>query len=210
MLCLAAALPGCDRAVAERGAQLAAKVNGTEISVRQLRGAGDAGQPLEKVIDREVLVQQALRAGLERDPAVREAIEVSRRQVLAQAWLDKVAAGKTVSRDEIHAFYSDNPALFAERRVYRVRETRLVPAEQLPLAMLPQLARMAAGESMVFESTEVQLVHAESAPLSEAQAAPVIEQFLAGRKRFELAAAEVRRLRELATIEYAGEFKRSN
>ena len=41
-------------------------------------------------------------------------------------------------------------------------------------------------------------------------AAPLIEQFLAGRKRLELAAAEVRRLREVATIEYAGEFKRSN
>ena len=210
MLCLAAALPGCDRAAAERGAQLAAKVNGTQISVRQVRSVGDAGQPLEKVIDRELLVQQALRAGLEKDPAVREAIEVSRRQILAQAWLDKVAAGKTVSRDEIHSFYADNPALFAERRVYRVRETRLLPAEQLPLALLPQLARMSPGESMAFEKTEVQLVYAESAPLSETQAAPVIEQFLAGRKRLELSAAEVRRLREIATIEYAGEFKRSN
>jgi hypothetical protein len=56
----------------------------------------------------------------------------------------------------------------------------------------------------------VQVVRAEAAPLSETQAAPLIEQFLAGRKRLELAAAEVRRLREVATIEYAGEFKRSN
>ena len=218
MLCLAAALPGCDRAVAERNAQLAARVNGTEISLHQVRssaagGTGPAAVPnqaLDKVIERELLVQQAVNAGLERDPAVREAIEVSRRQILAQAWLDKVAAGRTVSRDEIHSFYAGNPALFAERRVYRVRETRLVPAEQLPLALLPQLARMSAGESVVFETMEVQLVQAESSPVSEAQAAPVIEQFLAGRKRLELAAAEVRRLRELATIEYAGEFKRSN
>ena len=41
-------------------------------------------------------------------------------------------------------------------------------------------------------------------------AAPLIEQFLAGRKRLETAAAEVKRLRELATIEYLGEFKRGN
>jgi hypothetical protein len=53
-------------------------------------------------------------------------------------------------------------------------------------------------------------VHAEGAPLTEQQAAPLIEQFLAGRKRLETAAAEVRRLRELATIEYVGEFKRGN
>ena len=226
VLSLAATVPaGCERAPAERSGQLVAKVNGAEISLRQVRsapayaGAGSAAAggsapaqagALEKVIDRELLVQQAISAGLERDPGVREAIDTSRRQILAQAWLDKVAAGKSVSRDEIHSFYAANPALFAERRLYRVRETRMVPAEQLPLAHLPQLARMSAGESAVLESGEVQLLHAESAPVSEAQAAPLIEQFLAGRKRLELAAAEVRRLRELATIEYAGEFKRSN
>jgi hypothetical protein len=218
VLCLAATVPaGCDRAQAERGsAQLVAKVNGAEISVRQIRSAAAGGtapvanQALDKVIDRELLVQQAIKADLEKDPAVRDAIDASRRQVLAQAWLDKIAAGNSVSRNEIHSFYAQNPALFAERRVYRVRETRLVPAEQLPLAHLPQLARMSAGESATLDTIEVQLVHAESAPLTEAQAAPVIEQFLAGKKRLELAAAEVRRLREMATIEYAGEFKRSN
>lgn len=203
MLCLAAALPGCD---AERRAQLAARVNGAEIT---FRGEADA-KSLDKVIERELLVQQAIHAGLDRDPAIRNAIDQARRQILAEAWLDKLAAGKTVSRDEIHAFYTDNPALFAERRVYQVRETKVLPAEQLPLAHLPQLARMSAGESASFESFEIQLMHAESAPISEAQAAPVIERYLAARKRFELAAAEVRRLREIATIEYAGEFKRSN
>jgi len=219
VLVLAAALPGCERAAAERGsAQLAAKVNGAEISVRQLRSAGaaSAGQALEKVIERELLVQQALRAGLDRDPVVKESIDASRRQILAQAWLDKVVAGRAVSREEVRAFYAEHPALFAERRVYRVRETRLLPAERVPLAHLPQLARMSVGESAVFDAPaggdalEVQMVQAEEAPLTEKQATPLIEQFLAGRKRLELAAAEVRRLREVATIEYAGEFKRSN
>ena len=219
VLCLAAALPGCERAAAERGgAQLAAKVNGAEISVRALRSAGapSTNQALEKVIERELLVQQALHAGLDREPTVKDAIDASRRQILADAWLDTVAAGKTVSREEIRAFYAEHPELFAERRVYRVRETRLLPAERVPLAHLPRLARLGAGESVVFDAPadggtlEVQVVQAEDAPLSETQATALIEQFLAGRKRLALAAAEVRRLREAATIEYAGEFKRSN
>jgi EpsD family peptidyl-prolyl cis-trans isomerase len=263
LLCLAVVLPaGCERAVAERSAaQLAAKVNGTEISVRQLRSAGAtaAGPALEKVIERELLVQQAIQAGLDRDPTLRDSIDATRRQLLAEAWLDKVASGKTVSREEVRAFYGENPALFAERRIYRLRELTVsapaalidvlraetarakdldevatwlrirdarfgassatLPAEQVPLGYLRQLASMKDGDIAVFplpasagdaSAAVVQVVRAEDAPLNETQAAPLIEQFLAGRKRLELAAAEVRRLREVATIEYAGEFKRSN
>jgi EpsD family peptidyl-prolyl cis-trans isomerase len=258
---------GCERAVAERpDAQLAAKVNGTEISVHQLRTVGSAaGQPnvaqaLEKVIDRELLVQKAIAAKLDRDPQVQQSIESARRQVLAQAWLEKSASAAAGSsrvgeRDaDVRAFYAENPALFAERRIYRLRElvvsapaemidvlraeaakareldevagwlrsrnakvsavSLTQPAEQLPLTFLPQLARMKTGEIAVFATplgaSVIQLVHAEDAPLTEQQAAPLIEQFLAGRKRLETAAAEVKRLRELATIEYLGEFKRGH
>ena len=73
---------------------------------------------------------------------------------------------------------------------------------------------MKPGEIAVFATplgaSVIQLVHAEDAPLSEQQAAPLIEQFLAGRRRLETAAAEVKRLREVATIEYLGEFKRGH
>jgi hypothetical protein len=67
------------------------------------------------------------------------------------------------------------------------------------------------GEIAVFDAPSgaavVQLVQAQEAPLSEREAAPLIEQFLSGRKRLELAAAEVKRLRDVARIEYVGEFK---
>ena len=73
---------------------------------------------------------------------------------------------------------------------------------------------MKPGEIAVFATppgaAAVQLVQAEPAPLNGAQAAPLIEEFLAGRRRLETAAAEVKRLREVATIEYLGEFKRGN
>lgn len=252
---LLAVLPaGCERAEANRGSQVAAKVNGAEILVHQVNSAsaGPTAQALEKIIDRELLVQQALGAGLERDPRVAQAIDHARRQLLAQAWIERTSGSLAKpTPEEIKSFYSENQALFAGRRIYRLQElvvsapaemvdvlraesarakdldavaawlrsrnanfsevSLTQPAEQLPLRYLPQLGRMKAGEIAVFPSpmgaSVVQLVHAVEAPLSEQQAAPVIEQFLAGRKRLEIAAAEVRRLRDSARIEYVGEFR---
>jgi EpsD family peptidyl-prolyl cis-trans isomerase len=249
-LVFAAALAGCWRVAADRAdAQLVARVNGIEISARQVPVA----QAVEKIIDRELLVQKALDAGLERDPLVKESIDNARRQVLAQAYLERAAGGAAKpSRDEVRAFYLENPALFAERRIYRMRElvvsapaemidvlraqasraadldelaawlktrnarfsaaTETQPAEQLPLAFLPQLARMKSGEIAVFATplgaSVIQLIHAEHAPRGPEQAHALIEQFLAGRKRLEIAAAEVKRLRESARIEYVAQFKR--
>jgi EpsD family peptidyl-prolyl cis-trans isomerase len=236
--------------------QLAAKVNGTEITVQQLAGtrAGSRVQALDKIIDRELLVQKALEARLDADPEVAQALDNARRQLLAQAYLERTAAARAKSSaGEISAFYAENPALFAQRRIYRLREINVAassdklelirseiatardldevagwlkwrnlkvspatgatqPAEQLPLSYLPQLARMKEGEIALFSTalgaTVVQLVQAQDAPLTEEQAAPLIEQFLAGRKKLELAAAEVKRLRDLASIEYVGDFKR--
>jgi len=247
---------GCERVSAERAdAQLVARVNGIEISAHQIRtgGAPSVAQAVEKVIDRELLVQKALEAGLERDPLVKDSIDNARRQVLAQAYIERAAGARAApSREEVRAFYAENPALFAERRIYRMRElvvsapaemidvlraqaartadldelaawlkarnarfsaaTETQPAEQLPLAFLPQLARMKSGEIAVFATplgaSVVQLIHAEDAPLGAEQAQALIEQFLAGRKRLEIAAAEVKRLRESARIEYVAQFKR--
>lgn len=238
ILSLSVALAGCERA----NTQALARVNGVEISASK---APMTPAALEKVIDRELLVQKALEAGLDRDPLVSEGIDNARRQVLAQAYVERVArVAARPTRDEVRAFYKDNPALFAERRIYRLRElvvsapaeaiepgdleqiaaslrargtrftltTQTQPAEELPLAFLPQLARMKAGEVAVFPtpvgSSVIQLIHAEDAPLAAEQANALIEQFLAGRKRLEVAAAEVRKLREGARIEYVAQVKR--
>jgi EpsD family peptidyl-prolyl cis-trans isomerase len=182
---------------------------------------------------------------------VAQSIDHARRQVLAQAWVERSAgAAAQASPEEVRRFYLDNAALFSQRRVYRLQELAVAlpaemlevlrgeaartreleklaawlrarnvkftevgvtqPAEQLPLRYLPQLARMQPGEIAVFAApagaSVVQLVSAAEAPLGEKQAAPLIERFLAGRKRMEIAAAEAKRLRGSARIEYVGDF----
>src|SRR5256714_8547462 len=138
---------GCERAAAD--AQLAAKVNGTEISLRHLRttSPGNLQQVLEKVIDRELLVQKALEAGLERDPQLGESIDAARRQLLAQAYIDKVSASvQKSSREEVHAFYAENPVLFAERRIYRMRELVVSAPAELIDVLRAESARAAGLE----------------------------------------------------------------
>ncbi|MDQ3025352.1 MAG: peptidylprolyl isomerase [Pseudomonadota bacterium] len=70
------------------------------------------------------------------------------------------------------------------------------PAEDVPLALLPRLASMRPGDLVAMSSPEGasvwQLVESREAPLSESEAAPAIEQFLAGRKRTHEARYEVR------------------
>lgn len=84
------------------------------------------------------------------------------------------------------------------------------PAEDIPLELLPRLAEMGDAQIALFGAADqvsvVQLIHARNAPLSEAQAAPVIERMLNNRWRLELAMNEVKHLREAAKIEYLGPF----
>ena len=262
-IALGLAAAGCERAAADRAqTQLVARVNGVEISTRELRAAGAASmaQAVEKVIDRELLVQKALESGLERDAQVALDIDNARREVLAQAYVERAARTRAApTREEVSAFYAENPALFAERRIYRTRElvvsanpemidvlraqvsraanldevaawlnsrnarysvlSQTQAAEEIALAFLPQLARVSPGELAVFATPAagnfpatanvVQLIYSESAPLPYEQASPLIESFLAGRKRLAVAQDEVKRLREVARIEYVAQFKQS-
>jgi EpsD family peptidyl-prolyl cis-trans isomerase len=146
-LALAMALAGCARDEAPRPMHLAARVNNQEISVHQVQGAllrggraaavdpqGATRQALESVIDQELLVQKALEARLDRDPDVMQVLENARRQILAQAWLDRtLGAAAPAQPGEVHDFYATNQALFGKRRVYALHEIVVKdPGAKLP------------------------------------------------------------------------------
>ncbi len=132
-------MAGCSKheeGAAKGNSQVVAKVNDSEITVHQLNfalsklGKLDQAQfkpaaekMLQQLVDLELLKQKSLEQKLDRDPNVLQLLEASRQQVLAQAYLQKVAARQAApSADEINKFYETHPELFSERNVYVLQE----------------------------------------------------------------------------------------
>lgn len=116
--------------------QIAARIDSGEISVHQVhhvlqrepRLAAEQPQAaarkvLESLVEQEIAAQAARKQGLDRDPAVLQALQVAQREVLARAWQDRLAAAASLpSSDEIDRWYDSHPALFAQRRLYTLQE----------------------------------------------------------------------------------------
>lgn len=116
--------------------QTAAKVNKEEITVHQInfvlqqqrglppeQAASASKQVLERLIDQELALQKAQEQKLDRDPRVVQQLDAARREIIARAYVEKIAGGAPKpSPAEIKAYYDTHPALFKERRVYSLQE----------------------------------------------------------------------------------------
>ena len=156
---LAVALAGCGKEGTEssQATQVAARVNDDEITVHQinfemakLSGGNTPGQSeqaanhiLNNLIDRHLLVQKAIDEKIDRDPQVLQTLESSRQQILAQAYVQRLAeqAAKPTAA-EIDDYYVKNPALFAERRIYRLQEISIPVTPENSESIKAKLAGM--------------------------------------------------------------------
>ena len=170
----AALLTACGGHGGAGDSQVAAKVNKGEISIHQVQTivqrqppqvAADrtekaAARVLEVLIDQELAAQAARDQGLERDPRVVQAIEAARRELLAHAYQDQVAAEIiSPSSDEIDRYYEANPALFAQRRLYLLQEVTL-EANPAQLTQLQEIvARSRGGDELVQVLREAKVKH---------------------------------------------------
>jgi len=244
--------------------QVAVKVNKEEISVHQVNGllsrSGNIPQDqidkarsvaVERLVDQELLLQQALSNKLDRNPNVMQMIEFSRREILARAYGEQVMGGAVQPTEaQVNEFFDKNPELFTKRRIYDLREISLQvaperfeevraqvqsstnpqqltawfneqkipfavnagikPAEQIPLEVLKNLAKLNAGQA-AFARTPVGavlifIVNVRDEPVDRNTAKPVIQNFLLNQTRAESLKSEIKRLRDTASIDYVGEF----
>lgn len=115
-----------------------AEVNGDQVTVEQLQSemlkvspslesAEAAKKILASLIDRQLLVQEALKFNLERSPEVIRAIESSKSQIYAEAYLaKKLAKLDAVSDSEVEAFVANHPGMFKQRKLFKTVDVAFV------------------------------------------------------------------------------------
>lgn len=172
---------------AKPATQVAIRVNGSEISVHQVNavlGGAPALSPeeaarlkkevVDRLVNQQLAIDQAVEKKLDRSPDVVLAIERAKREILARAYLESLAAAQPKPLpEEIKKYYGDHPELFANRRVFQIQEllTNAGPgvADGLkPLVAagknLDEMAAWLKAKNIAFRSSE-EIRAAEKLPL---------------------------------------------
>ena len=130
---------GDKKASEEKVGQSIVSVNGDEITIHQLNAELQranvqpaqqemAGKQITKaLVDRQILVQEAIKEKLDRNPKVMQAIESAKTQILAQAYLEgKVASIASPTEAEVTEYRVQHPEIFANRKIYVMDELSFI------------------------------------------------------------------------------------
>jgi peptidyl-prolyl cis-trans isomerase C len=130
MVTIAAGLAACG-SKDKKASQSLARVDGVDITVLQLNDElqranvqadkQDAAseQLLESLIDRQLILEEAMRNKIDRTPQVVQAIERAKAQIIAQAYLQSVTAKVAKpTRAEIDDYFQKHPEFFSKRKQF--------------------------------------------------------------------------------------------
>jgi len=178
-----ALLSSCsDGAVNETAGQVAARVNGKEVTLLQVNNALASEQVIESesvdartwrvaqdVVQRQLLVQQAIENQMHRRPEIMQAIEAAREGILARSYLEQLFASvRPPSDEQVKRYYAEHPELFAQRRIYHYAELLLDKA--LPLEQITERVGKAKSlEDLVAWADQQQLDYATRESLKSAE-----------------------------------------
>jgi peptidyl-prolyl cis-trans isomerase C len=158
VLILLGAVSACNDHDQEKNtSKVLVQVNGDDITARQLEAelwsAGGTSAPvrqpavrkqaLEALIDRQVLLDEAIRNKIDRDPKVIQIVDRLKTQAIVQAYLESKAANvATASKSEMDAYFDAHPELFAHRKVLDVTQLTVAAKDfSTPLKVAMDRAR---------------------------------------------------------------------
>lgn len=134
-----ALVSGCEKPASVEKSPMVAKVGGDTITEAEInvalsrlgeltetQQAEARGKLMQMLIDQRLVADAAKKAGVDKEPAVAFAMAQASRQVLAEAYAERLAKdAPKPTESEIAEYYAQHPELFAQRRIYRVQELEL-------------------------------------------------------------------------------------
>lgn len=147
--------PRANAAPSVRPGQVAARINGEEVTVHQINdrlatwaapgedtgpnGAG-LGRTLNRLVELTLLRQEAEAQGLAQKPDVMRALQAARAEVLARALAQQIGEDEAPPAPHlVRRYYDEHPEAFARRRVFHVQEIRAQASEE---ALRPVVAQL--------------------------------------------------------------------
>jgi peptidyl-prolyl cis-trans isomerase C len=89
----------------------------------RLEPAASAPQAVDSLVNAELLAQGAVKQHIDSDPAVVEALDSARRQVLARLFAERNLYPKqAISIADLQEFYAANPILFKDRKRFQIKK----------------------------------------------------------------------------------------
>lgn len=139
-----ATLAACSKGEGAGPTQVIAKVNQEEITEMQVNLALQqqaglkpdqmeaAGRKVAKaLVEQEIVIQKAHELKLDREQGVVQKVEAAKRDIVARAYLDRIADGAGKPQPaEVQAYYEKNPMLFKNRRVYSFQQIDVNPSAE--------------------------------------------------------------------------------
>jgi EpsD family peptidyl-prolyl cis-trans isomerase len=149
-------------------------VNSEEITVHQVNNilarnpnitpevtAQTKREILDRLIDQHLARQKAIENKLDRSPSVMQAIEAAKSEILARAYLEKIAAAipKTATW-EVQKYYKEHPELFAQRRLFNLEELAFAANSEVATGLREQLSKARSMQEIAdwLQSQEVKFV----------------------------------------------------
>lgn len=170
---VALSLAGCGGKDKKPGQSLVS-VDGEEITVLQLneelqranvqaaQQAAASKQLLESLIDRQLLLNAAVKEKLDRDPKVAQEVERAKALVIAQAYMQKhLGAPGKPTRDEVEKYYRDNPVFFSQRKQFDLRQL-LLATRDLDDAVRAEIDKAKSLDDVVAQLEARQIKYARS------------------------------------------------
>lgn len=148
-------LAGCGDKQAESTGTVAVKVGTENIPVsaveHELAKLGELSEMQKKqatqevlngLVDQTLLKQAAISEKIDVDPEVKMKLDAAKRQILAQAYIERMTASEAKPSDaDIQAYFDAHPELFADRHIYQLQELHIEVNESNIRSVQDQLGK---------------------------------------------------------------------